>query len=931
MKKVQLLLLILFLCPVLSWSVFVPYQGKMYSLKSEHFYIVYPKKFQDKAETVSDYAESIFENLQPLMKWKPKRRITVILTDHTDLPNGVATTFPENTIYLYMAEAGLSKELSGASNPLYTLLLHELTHILQLDQISHGAWFWRIFFSRAYFPLNGAFTWFHEGTAVYTESRYGAGGRLDSIRHKAIIDSFARNQALPDYERIVYPIVDYPYNNLAYHIGARFLDYLAKTYGEEKLTAFQKDFSNDFWPFIYEFVLKFKKHYGKSLKQLWNDWRNWEYSNIAKTQWQDESGLAQLPTNGNLISMVASDGNLIFSSNSLKDGNGIFRWNGVTGKKEKLCGNTAGNMCLYNGDILCTRNNITPGGFDSDDIFLFSPDNKKWKRLTYNKRITKMTYDENANLGVYFHHGATYLFSIEKGKICEREKIDVLDDFDFVNDFYISPNAQKILFSGMSNIVGNYLVCLYDIESETIEILSEIRGIPAGWLDNENFYFVGITHDNFTRLFSYRLQTAEVKQLFRGNDFVDMARYAGNENFYVTVYTSQGTQIRFTEKITGEIVTDLQWRANPKKPQTQTAAEVNKTVAKSGLYNPGRYLNPNWMILPYMLDYYFSLGGFNIPCITGGVNFYKTLPLGRFAYSLTVILDYINWYPQSSLSLTWKVPCTTLGYSFQTLRDGNIFQFMSQYSVTPSFSFDNENTFSFNVNATAFAYINSFNYAVLFTQQYGGEIQYSYLRKHPGAATWNCGMVATLSGVTAFADKHLEFAGVCFNAETRIPLKEHYLYITNVGGYNLLSDSNIFTVGKQYVSFNQSSPLGYKSGSFSKPIDMKSFSLNQNYKANAFIKGEVGALATLYRRSHYWNFLTVGFNAIHLRPFAEYALLRNVGEVQHLVGTGLEFIADFFVAYGNIPLSLVQGNAIGYEVGNRYPTYNGYVAFSLLL
>ena len=267
MKKVQLLLLILFLCPVLSWSAFVPYQGKMYSLKSEHFYIVYPKKFQDKADTVSDYAESIFENLQPLMKWKPKRRITVILTGHTDLPNGLATTFPENTIYLYMAESGLSKELSGASNPLYTLLLHELTHILQLDQISQGAWFWRIFFSRAYFPLNGAFTWFHEGTAVYTESRYGAGGRLDSIRHKAIIDSFARNQALPDYERIVYPIVDYPYNNLAYHIGARFLDYLAKTYGEEKLTAFQKDFSNDFWPFIYEFVLNV---YGWDKSQPYN-------------------------------------------------------------------------------------------------------------------------------------------------------------------------------------------------------------------------------------------------------------------------------------------------------------------------------------------------------------------------------------------------------------------------------------------------------------------------------------------------------------------------------------------------------------------------------------------------------------------------------------------------------------------------------------
>ena len=152
MRK-TLLILIIFICPFFVWSEFVPYQGQMYSLKTEHFYVVYPKQFQDKAKTVCNYAESIFENLQSFMQWKPRRRITVILTDHTDVPNGLATTFPENTIYLYMAQSGLSDELRDFANPLYSLILHELTHILQLDQIRQGAWFWRIFFSRAYFPL----------------------------------------------------------------------------------------------------------------------------------------------------------------------------------------------------------------------------------------------------------------------------------------------------------------------------------------------------------------------------------------------------------------------------------------------------------------------------------------------------------------------------------------------------------------------------------------------------------------------------------------------------------------------------------------------------------------------------------------------------------------------------------------------------------
>lgn len=922
------MLLLLILCPILGWSEFVPYQKKMHSLKSEHFYIVYPKNFRNKAEIVANYAESIFENLQPLMQWKPRRRITVVITDHTDSPNGMATTFPENTIYLYMAQSGLSDELRGFSNPLYSLVLHELTHILQLDQISQGAWFWRIFFSRAYFPLSGAFTWFHEGTAVYAESHYGAGGRLDSTKHKAIIDSFVRNRSLPDYGRIVYPIVDYPYNCLAYHLGARFLDYLSKVYGEEKFTAFQQDLSNDFWPFVYEFVLKFKKNYGKSLKELWNEWRDYEYSHIDKTEWHDDVGISQIMTNGNLNSMLAAANNtLIYSYSSLENGKGIFCWNADTGERKKLSGDTAKNMCLYGDNILCLRNNVSPAGFDSDDIFMFSLKNKTWKRMTFNKRITRMTYNENAGIGVYFRHDGAYSFSVNNGKIKELSAIEALNKFEFVNDFHISPSGDKLLFSAQNNTDGNYLICLYNFEADTTEILPEIRGTAAGWLNDESIYFIGITNDGFTELFSYQLPSSQTKMLFAGNGFVNSAQYSGNENFYAAVYTLQGTEVRFIKNSKNDLSVGFQWRTEPPKPKAQEAAEANTAAFVEGRYNPGRYLNPSWMVLPFMLNDTFSLGNFNIPYITGGITFYKTLPLGRFSYSLSTALDYINWYPTTTLSLTWRIPCTILKCAFSTSREKDVFRFDNQFSVSPAFSFDNENTLSFS-----FGSFSSY-YSSLFTQQYSAAVQYSYLRKHPGAVAWNCGMVASLSanvGCILFPGK-LRFSAVYFNAETRIPMGKHYFYIKNTAGYNIISNQNIFRFGSQYVTLGNSAPLSYSGGSFTQTINMKSFSLNYKYSANAFVKAEAGALATLYRRTHYWKFLTIGFKAIHLRPFAEYAFLRSDSGVRHLFGTGMEFIADFFVAYGNIPLSIVQGNALGYEIGRRYPVYNGYIALNVLL
>lgn len=83
-----------------------------------------------------------------------------------------------------------------------------------------------------------------EGTAVLSESINSAGGRLNSSYNEAIIEAAASAKAIPSFDTVVSPVVDWPYDESIYHYGVRFIEYLYNTYGREKyqefLSAYQK-------------------------------------------------------------------------------------------------------------------------------------------------------------------------------------------------------------------------------------------------------------------------------------------------------------------------------------------------------------------------------------------------------------------------------------------------------------------------------------------------------------------------------------------------------------------------------------------------------------------------------------------------------------------------------------------------------------------
>ena len=99
-NKIFFILIFLFVISLSSHSVlFVPYQGRTKKIITDHFVILFPKQYEKTARKTATYAEDIHKKLSDFMKWEPILKTTIIISDHTDAPNGIAVTFFRNTIY----------------------------------------------------------------------------------------------------------------------------------------------------------------------------------------------------------------------------------------------------------------------------------------------------------------------------------------------------------------------------------------------------------------------------------------------------------------------------------------------------------------------------------------------------------------------------------------------------------------------------------------------------------------------------------------------------------------------------------------------------------------------------------------------------------------------------------------------------------------
>ncbi len=196
-----------------------------YTLETEHFAVHFSSlgKLDDDrielAQEVADVCEEVYATVAPVAGWAPRFRVQVVIADFYDYLNGWATPFPENTITIIPTPPGRS--LGRGDDWLRTLILHEYSHIVQMDQSRGLASGLRAVFGRVVLPNALAPAWLHEGYAVYNETRFSSGGRLRSTEY----DMMAR--AAADAERLLpvdrcgsYELQRYPGGNAPYLYGS---------------------------------------------------------------------------------------------------------------------------------------------------------------------------------------------------------------------------------------------------------------------------------------------------------------------------------------------------------------------------------------------------------------------------------------------------------------------------------------------------------------------------------------------------------------------------------------------------------------------------------------------------------------------------------------------------------------------------------------
>ena len=269
----------------------VPPGQKFYRLETEHFVVNFPAGQENLAREIAGIAEDVHRRLSPRLQYSPPGKTQIVLTDHTDFANGLATPFPLNTIELYPAPPPVESFLAYR-DWLYTLILHEYAHILHLDQTRGVLAVFRRIFGRVIFPNAVEPTWLIEGIAVHAETELGGKGRGRHPFSDLLLQTAVREKRFPAIDRGSGVLASWPGGKYPYIFGSGFYRYLSETYGAE--TPYQLEISHSRMILPFLISRNSKKILKKSYPALWREWEE----SIRDESLQDKSLRDESPPPG---------------------------------------------------------------------------------------------------------------------------------------------------------------------------------------------------------------------------------------------------------------------------------------------------------------------------------------------------------------------------------------------------------------------------------------------------------------------------------------------------------------------------------------------------------------------------------------------------------------------------------------------------------
>lgn len=168
------------------------------TITTPHFRVTYAKENIEMAKRSSVLLEEAHALLAPRLYWEPRTRTQVTILDSTDAANGLTSAALRFGIILFATPPESWFSTAYTDDWLRLLILHEYTHLLNMDVTEDWSEALRWVFGDAIRP-NGLWQpWMLEGLAVYMETRLTPSGRGRSSFYEAILRSAVAEKKLRD-------------------------------------------------------------------------------------------------------------------------------------------------------------------------------------------------------------------------------------------------------------------------------------------------------------------------------------------------------------------------------------------------------------------------------------------------------------------------------------------------------------------------------------------------------------------------------------------------------------------------------------------------------------------------------------------------------------------------------------------------------------
>jgi len=579
---------------------------------------------------VRSFTNSI-DHQRRMFDYEPSEEVSVLLTDFTDWGNAGAIAVPRNALLVDIAPTPFTFETSDTAERMYSLMNHELVHVVSMDQASTQDQKYRNFFggkvdtvadhpetilySYLTNPRRASPRWFMEGIAVFMETWMAGGlGRAQGPYNEMVFRSKVRDGA-QFYDPLGLVAegtkVDFQVGANAYLYGTRFMNYLAYTFSPDHIVAWIKR-TDDTERF---YSTQFEKVFGLTIDEAWQDWVEFEHEHqrtnldalrqFPITAYQDLSdeplgsvSPAILDTKSNALLMGVRKPGAVAHITSLSLGDGSStRLEDIKGpmlyKVTSLAFDADARTLFYTTDNTNYR-----------DLIALDIDTGKTRVLLKNERIGNLAFNpvDKSIWGVRHLNGIATLVRVPP-PYDEWKQVRSLDYGELYYDLDISPDG-RLLSTSFGEINGDQSLLVYSIESlldgaaEPVTSFDFGLAVPESFVFSPDgkFLFGSSYYTGVSNIFRYELDTGELEAVSNAETgfFRPVPRDDGS--LIVFHYTGHGFVPAIIDPAPIEDVNPITFLGNrvvQKHPQLKewqvaspASVNVDEVVTTEGMYSP---------------------------------------------------------------------------------------------------------------------------------------------------------------------------------------------------------------------------------------------------------------------------------------------------------------------------------------------------------